>query len=65
MDPGQALHGGISRPLLVDLYELTMVDAYRRTGMASTKATFSLFVRGLPPGRGYLVAAGLDDARRW
>ncbi|MFP5377502.1 MAG: nicotinate phosphoribosyltransferase [Acidimicrobiia bacterium] len=51
--------------LLVDLYELTMVDAYRREGMAPRPATFSLFVRTLPPGRGYLVAAGLDDALRW
>lgn len=55
----------ISHYLLVDLYELTMVDAYRRTGMADRPATFSLFVRALPPHRGYLVAAGLDDALRW
>jgi len=55
----------ISRPLLVDLYELTMADAYRRTGMSSRPATFSLFVRNLPPNRGYLVAAGLDDALTW
>jgi nicotinate phosphoribosyltransferase len=55
----------ISRPLLVDLYELTMADAYRRTGMASRPAAFSLFVRNLPQHRGYLVAAGLDDALTW
>lgn len=52
-------------PLLVDLYELTMVDAYRRHGMAERPATFSLFVRGLPSDRRYLVAAGLDDALEW
>ncbi|HEX9993033.1 MAG TPA: nicotinate phosphoribosyltransferase [Acidimicrobiales bacterium] len=51
--------------LLVDLYELTMADAYRRDGMADRPATFSLFVRSLPPGRGYLVAAGLDDCLAW
>lgn len=51
--------------LFVDLYELTMLDAYRREGMADRPATFSLFVRRLPPTRGYLVAAGLDDALRW
>lgn len=54
-----------SDPLLVDLYELTMVDAYRRHGMADRPATFSLFVRSLPPERSYLVAAGLDDALSW
>jgi len=30
--------------------------------MEASVATFSLFVRNLPPARGYLVAAGLDDA---
>lgn len=55
----------VAHALLVDLYELTMVDAYRREGMAAQQATFSLFVRTMPPGRGYLVAAGLDDALRW
>ncbi|MGH9178099.1 MAG: nicotinate phosphoribosyltransferase [Acidimicrobiales bacterium] len=55
----------VPHALLVDLYELTMVDAYRREGMAHRPATFSLFVRAMPPGRGYLVAAGLDDALRW
>lgn len=52
-------------PLFVDLYELTMVDAFRHESMADTPSTFSLFVRDLPPGRGYLVAAGLDDVLRW
>lgn len=55
----------VAHALLVDLYELTMVDAYRREGMAARPATFSLFVRTMPPGRGYLIAAGLDDALRW
>lgn len=55
----------VSHRLLVDLYELTMADAYRCEGMADQTATFSLFVRALPPERGYLVAAGLDDALRW
>jgi nicotinate phosphoribosyltransferase len=45
----------------VDLYELTMLDTYRRTGMADRPATFSLFVRDLPAARNVLVAAGLDD----
>jgi nicotinate phosphoribosyltransferase len=47
--------------LALDLYELTMAQSYVEEGMAAS-ATFSLFVRNLPPERGYLVAAGLDDA---
>lgn len=59
------MDAAVSHPLLVDLYELTMADVYRREGMADRPATFSLFVRGLPARRGYLVAAGLDDALAW
>lgn len=55
----------VAQSLLVDLYELTMVDAYRRDALAERPATFSLFVRTLPPERGYLVVAGLDDALAW
>src|SRR5664279_4939823 len=43
-----------------DLYELNMAAVYLRRGMLAP-ATFSLFVRQLPPGRGFLVAAGLED----
>jgi nicotinate phosphoribosyltransferase len=49
--------------LTTDLYELTMAASYLRRGMTQS-ATFSLFVRGLPAGRGFLVAAGVDDALR-
>jgi nicotinate phosphoribosyltransferase len=45
--------------LLVDLYELTMAQSYVDEGMDG-EAVFSLFVRHLPPERGYLVAAGLE-----
>lgn len=55
----------VAHPLLVDLYELTMADAYRRHGMAARRATFTLSVRELPPTRGYLVAAGLGDVLDW
>jgi nicotinate phosphoribosyltransferase len=51
-----------SPALLTDLYELTMAEALWREGRAEVPAVFSLFVRSLPPNRGYLVAAGLDDA---
>lgn len=54
-----------SAALLTDLYELTMAAAELDEGMAERPATFSLFVRALPADRGYLVAAGLDDALSW
>ncbi|WP_406411426.1 nicotinate phosphoribosyltransferase [Streptomyces sp. NBC_01614] len=44
-----------------DLYEVTMTMSYLREGMTGP-ATFSLFVRDLPPERGFLVAAGLESA---
>lgn len=45
--------------LLTDLYELTMAQSYFRE-RRNERATFDLFVRTLPPRRGFLVAAGLD-----
>jgi nicotinate phosphoribosyltransferase len=45
--------------LLTDLYELNMAASYLRRGMRAP-ATFSLFVRRLPPNRGFVVAAGLE-----
>ncbi|MGW0208425.1 nicotinate phosphoribosyltransferase [Streptomyces sp. NPDC003233] len=44
-----------------DLYEVTMAMSYLREDMWAP-ATFSLFVRDLPPGRGFLVAGGLESA---
>ena len=52
-DPGASL-------LLTDLYQLNMLQAYRDAGMAAT-AVFEFFVRKLPPARGFLVAAGLEQ----
>jgi nicotinate phosphoribosyltransferase len=46
--------------LFTDLYQLTMAAAYVRAGVEPV-ATFSLFVRRLPPERGFLLAAGLED----
>ncbi len=51
--------------LLVDLYELTMGESYVAEGLAEERATFSLFFRNLPPGWGYAIAAGLEDALRY
>ncbi|HZX27010.1 MAG TPA: nicotinate phosphoribosyltransferase, partial [Telluria sp.] len=50
--------------LLTDLYELTMLQVYWREGMGET-AAFELFVRRLPAQRGFLVAAGLEEAVRY
>lgn len=47
--------------LLTDLYQLTMVTAYHALGMQRT-AAFEFFVRRLPAQRGFLVAAGLEQA---
>lgn len=49
-----------ARALFTDLYQLTMAQAYRRHGRTA-HATFSLFIRSYPPGRGHFVAAGLED----
>ncbi|MEN6464904.1 MAG: nicotinate phosphoribosyltransferase [Syntrophaceae bacterium] len=45
-------------PLITDLYQLTMLQAYLEQDMTDT-AAFEFFVRRLPPGRNFLVAAGL------
>jgi nicotinate phosphoribosyltransferase len=50
--------------LLTDLYELRMAASYLRHGM-NAPATFSLFVRNLPPSRGFLVAAGAESCCEW
>ncbi len=46
--------------LLTDLYQLTMLQAYFDEGMRET-AVFEFFVRALPPGRNFLLAAGLEQ----
>src|SRR5271165_6181937 len=47
--------------LLTDAYELSMLEAYRAHGMADI-AVFELFFRKLPPERGFLLVAGLEQA---
>lgn len=47
-------------PLLTDLYQLTMLDAYYQAGMEDT-AVFEFFVRKLPPDRSFFMAAGLEQ----
>src|SRR5512139_910522 len=46
--------------LLTDLYQLTMLQGYFQSGMNET-AAFEFFVRKLHPGRGFLMAAGLEQ----
>jgi nicotinate phosphoribosyltransferase len=46
--------------LLTDLYQLTMLASYWRRAMVDV-AVFEFFARSLPPGRGFLVAAGLEQ----
>ncbi|MBE9068416.1 nicotinate phosphoribosyltransferase [Leptolyngbya cf. ectocarpi LEGE 11479] len=48
--------------LLTDLYQLTMAACYVGEGLDQRRASFELFVRRLPEGFGYLIAAGLASA---
>ncbi len=51
----------LTSPLTTDLYELNMVQAYLDRG-EDKEAVFEFFVRRLPERRGFLLAAGLEDA---
>ena len=50
----------IEDALYVDLYELTMLQAYYAEG-AEEAAVFDLHIRSLPPERNFLLACGLED----
>jgi nicotinate phosphoribosyltransferase len=50
--------------LTTDLYELNMVQAYLDRG-ENKEAVFEFFVRRLPARRGFLLAAGLEDALQY
>lgn len=61
--PSQGLQAGsaLTVPaLMIDLYELTMLESYLREGMNEV-ATFSLYARRLPTDHGFFVAAGLES----
>ncbi len=51
----------LTSPLTTDLYELNMVQAYLDKA-EDKEAVFEFFVRRLPARRGFLMAAGLEDA---
>ncbi len=48
--------------LLTDLYQVTMVYGYWKTGIRDKEAVFHLFFRRNPFQGGYTVASGLEDA---
>jgi len=48
--------------LSTDLYQLTMAAGYFAAGVHDRTATFDLSVRSLPPRRGFLLVAGLEQA---
>src|SRR5215472_15819690 len=48
-------------PLLTDLYQFTMLQAYLDAGTTET-AVFEFHVRTFPARRGFLLAAGLEQA---
>lgn len=50
---------GCSSAMLTDLYQLTMANAYWRTGISDTEACFHLYFRENPFGGGYAIACGL------
>ena len=55
------LAGHSTDPLFVDLYELTMAQAYLQSGQTG-HATFSLYFRNFPANRAYYVFCGLESA---
>jgi nicotinate phosphoribosyltransferase len=61
MSPADEPRWSAASPLLADLYQFTMLQAYYDRQMFAP-AVFELFVRKLPPVRNFLVAAGLEQA---
>jgi nicotinate phosphoribosyltransferase len=51
--------------LNTDRYQLSMLGAYLREGIASRRAVFELAMRKLPRARRFLVVAGIDRALRY
>jgi nicotinate phosphoribosyltransferase len=47
--------------LLTDLYQLTMMYGYFKTGRSRQRVVFDLFYRSNPCGNGFAVAAGLEQ----
>lgn len=49
-------------PLFTDLYQLTMLAGYFRSGLHEEDSTFDLYFRRAPFGGSYAVWAGLENA---
>ena len=58
--PGKGKMDLAANPLVTDLYQLNMMEAYLAHG-ETAPAVFEFFVRRLPSERGFLVAAGLEQ----
>lgn len=52
-------------PMLTDLYQLTMAQAYLESGISETEGCFHLYFRDNPFSGGFAVAAGLQQAVDW
>lgn len=59
MSAAASLDGARVGLLTTDLYQLTMLDAYRQAGM-NEHAVFEFYCRRLPPTRCFLVTAGIE-----
>lgn len=51
-----------NKTMLTDLYQLTMIAAYKDNNKEEDIATFDLFIRKLPKDWGFFVANGIEDA---
>jgi nicotinate phosphoribosyltransferase len=56
------MRGAAHSPLLTDLYELTMAQAYWLAGRADVDGVFYVSFRRSPYGGGFALASGLEDA---
>ncbi len=57
-----ARFGVVPGPMLTDLYELTMAQAYWSAGITETHACFHLSFRSNPFGGGFALSCGLESA---
>jgi nicotinate phosphoribosyltransferase len=51
-----------NKTMLTDLYQLTMIAAYKDNDKEEDIATFDLFIRKLPKDWGFFIANGIEDA---
>ena len=56
---------GVTSPMLTDLYQITMVYGYWKSGKASDPATFDLYFRKNPFHGEFTIFAGLHECLRY